>query len=239
MQTKKLIKHIKYTKKRRWGRKQTTTKCDLVVKMRSSSCYIRTKWRRKLWKKPKKNIKNCKNCIGVCVPFVYIAGAPLKVTASRPWRPAGKGSSGLEGSSGGAGFVYQHYESSHPIILTSQLQRLLLQEPICSPRGRTRSEQIEHRATYNALSSPHCICSSTQPAGRTVCGRGACLHPLLVLQAGMQHVHTQHPWCACGKPHIVCPVTCASLLYPARPSPVGRVAGALHGASTKNNHRDV
>lgn len=60
---------------------------------------------KKTLKKPKKNIKNCKNCIGVCVPFVYIAGAPLKVTASRPWRPAGKGSSGLEGSLGARVYI--------------------------------------------------------------------------------------------------------------------------------------
>lgn len=35
MQTKKLIKHIKYTKKRRRKEKKTktTTKCDLVVKI--------------------------------------------------------------------------------------------------------------------------------------------------------------------------------------------------------------
>lgn len=85
-----------------------------------------------LQKSPKKILK-LQNCIGVCVPFVYIAGAPLKVTASRPWRPAGKGSSGQRAL--WAGFVYQQYESA--IKITSQLQlRLVLQEPILYAGGQ-------------------------------------------------------------------------------------------------------
>lgn len=176
------------------------------LNMRSSSCYIRTKWRKLCKKKPKKNIKTAKLHWCVCPVRVYRWRATKSdgfTTLEAGW----KRELGPEGSLGRVCISAIRIRLQNNITTTTTTGTT---GTYLYAGGQVRS-MVEH-PQHNELASP-CIWAATwtQPVGHSGCGGAA---------AGgggcsSRRTHPTSSVCVQLHPplsalHVVCLVPCAS-----------------------------